>query len=297
MIDVLEHQRRVRLGIALTLLSYFFFSCHDAVIKELVATQSVVAILFVRGCFIFCFAVALGRGRVLRRAVATPLKRALLLRAAIILVAWLMFYSSGRYLQLAEMTTLYFATPVLVTLLAAPMLKETVTSVRWFAVILGFVGVVIACRPGSDLDPLPVALALGAAVLWAFSFILMRSVAKKEETLIQMLYGNGFITLACGGALFWFAHWPTERELALMLLVGAIGAAAQYTLFEGVKRAPASLLAPFEYCGLIFAFVLGYLLWGDVPHPAVFIGAGFILFAGFLAIWGERRAQAASNTA
>jgi drug/metabolite transporter (DMT)-like permease len=80
----------------------------------------------------------------------------------------------------------------------------------------------------------------------------------------------------------------------LMVLVGIAGCAAQYLLYDGIRRAPASVAAPLEYTGLMWSFALGFVIWGDVPAPAVFIGAGLICVSGLLVIVGEWRAASAA---
>ncbi|MBM3600131.1 MAG: DMT family transporter [Alphaproteobacteria bacterium] len=271
-------------GIGLTILAYFIFSFHDAAIKWLVATVPVWQILFFRSIVILIGCVAVGRGALLMRAVDTPIKRQLMLRGFVIFAGWVCYYSAARDLQLAELTTLYFAAPILVTVLAIPMLGEQVTGWRWAAVLLGFVGVVVACNPVGLGLSWPVLLAMFATLLWAFAIVLIRRIAMKESALLQMIYGNSF-HLACSAvALLFFWRTPSAFELALMLGCGVFGGLGQFALFEAMRRAPASVLAPFEYTALVWAFVLGFAIWADVPRPEVFIGAGLILAAGLLMI-------------
>src|SRR6185437_9123895 len=113
-------------GIALAVTAYACFSVHDATVKWLVALLPVWQVLFVRSTFIVIGAVAIGRTALLQRALASPLKGALLLRAALTLAAWLCYYSAARTLGLAELTTLYFSAPLIVTLLSVPLLGERV---------------------------------------------------------------------------------------------------------------------------------------------------------------------------
>jgi drug/metabolite transporter (DMT)-like permease len=117
---------------------------------------------------------------------------------------------------------------------------------------------------------------------------------------MQMLFANAAFVLACGVTLPWTWTAPTGSDLALMAAIGLAGAGGQYLLLEGFRLAPASLIAPFEYTALLWAFCLSYLIWGDVPRLAVFLGAALIVASGVLVIaaeWqaGRRRPSAAAS--
>ncbi len=282
-------ERTVMLGIGCTALAYGLFTCHDAVIKLLTVSLSVWQIMFFRSLTIVIASLAIGRRPLVERALATNAKKPLLLRGVVILGAWLCYYNAARHLQLAEVTTLYFATPVLVSLLAIPLLGESINRGRWIPVALGFVGVIVASGVAEFHFAWPMGLALMAACLWAWATIQVRQIALREPTLIQMLYSNSFFVVVCGGVLVFLWQTPTWHELALLVTVGVIGGLAQFFMFEGLRRAPASVLAPFQYSSLLWAFVLGWLIWGDWPRDEVFAGAALILASGVLAIWLRRR--------
>jgi drug/metabolite transporter (DMT)-like permease len=103
-----------------------------------------------------------------------------------------------------------------------------------------------------------------------------------------MLYSNAFFVVVCGFVLAFEWRTPDGRELVLLFAVGAIGGLAQFFMFEGLRRAPASVLAPFQYSSLLWAFLLGWLVWSDWPRDEVFVGAAIILASGALAVWQQR---------
>jgi drug/metabolite transporter (DMT)-like permease len=277
------------LGMALGVLSYALFSLHDASIKWLVATIPVWQVLFVRSAMVVAGSLAVGRGALVARLIATPMKRPLLLRGALTLVAWLCYYSAARFLPLAQLLTLYFSSPILVTILAAPLLGERVPPVRWAAVGIGFAGVLVASDPLGVRVSFATGLVLLAAALWAYGIILMRRIARRESSLLQMLTGN-LVFMSLTGPLSAFTwHAVGWRDLALLLAVGTCGGLGQFCLFEAARRAPAAVLATVEYSALLWAFLLGFAIWGDIPDAAVFMGAGLILFAGLLLVAFERR--------
>lgn len=278
-------------GMALGVAAYFLFALHDASIKLLVGRGIPVwEVLMFRSAIIVGFCLAFGGRPVLARAAATPIKRVLVLRAGITLVAWLCYYNASRALPLAQLLTLYFAAPIITTLLSVPLLGERVPRGRWLSVATGFTGVVVACDPGGVPLSLATVLVLTAATFWGYAIILMRQTAMRESNLLLMFYTNGIflVTTAIGcAAVRWQA--PTGEELMLLLTVGVVGSLAQLALYEGMRHATASVMATVEYSALVWAFVLGFAIWGDIPRTSVFLGAGLILGAGCLLVATERR--------
>lgn len=276
-------------GILLTSLAYFLFSVHDGMIKLLVETTTVWQILFCRSLTILIGCFAMGGKDHLRETVASPVIKPLLIRSFILLAAWLCYFNAARFLPLADITTLYFAAPVVAILLSIPMLGEHVTLSRWLAVGIGFVGVVIATDPTGMTIEWPVYLALLAACLWAFGTVLLRRTAMGARTIVQMTVTNFFFLVLT--APMAVSSWvsPDSSSAMLLLAVGVMGGVGQLTFFEGMRRAPISVIAPFEYPALIWAFVLGYAIWGDIPGNNVIVGALLIASAGIIIILGERR--------
>jgi drug/metabolite transporter (DMT)-like permease len=277
-------------GVLLTIFAYFLFSVQDASVKWLVVGLPVFQILFIRSVVIFCGCMLAGGPKLAVSAVRSPVLIPLFLRNLLLLGAWLCYYTAARDLGLAELTTIYYASPVLVTLLAVPVLGERVPAPRWFAVGLGFAGVLVACDPfgrGTAFS-IPVALALLAAVFWAVSTVLLRKTAMQERTMVQMLVSSGFFIVLTGTASLFYWTPVTSLDLSLMAATGILAGIAQFALFESFRRAPVSVLAPFEYTSLIWAFMLGFAIWGDVPAPTVFYGAAMIFAAGVIIFVGER---------
>jgi drug/metabolite transporter (DMT)-like permease len=233
------------------------------------------------GCLIF------GGPSAYRQAWHSPVLRPMFLRSFLILTAWLCYYTAARDLQLAELTTIYYAAPIIITVLSVLVLGEKVPLARWSAVAIGFAGVYVACDPGKLGFSLPVLLVLAAACCWGLSIVLLRKLALQERTIVQMILNNGFFLVTAGLPLIYLWHTPSPTQVALLATAGTIAGVAQFTLFEGMKRAPASVIAPFEYTALVWAFLLGFLVWHDVPRSEVFAGAVMIIGAGLLIIATE----------
>ncbi len=282
-----------RIGMALGVAAYFLFALHDASNKWLVATIPVWQVLFFRSLVIVIASLAVGRARLVEEIVATPLKRALALRGLLTLVAWLSYYSAARFLPLAQLLSLYFAAPLLVTVLSQPLLGERVTALRWFSVGIGFCGVLVASDPFGVRLGWPTVLVLIAAACWGYGVILMRQIARRERSLVQMVVSNVVFTVATG-AMCLFDLVPLRLpDMALIAVVAACGGLGQFLLFEAARRAPAAVMATVEYSALLWAFILGFVIWHDVPPLAIWAGAGLILTAGCVLVLGERRAGSA----
>ncbi|MET0947459.1 MAG: DMT family transporter [Pseudomonas sp.] len=279
-------------GIGLCTLGYAFLSLQDAGIKWLVDDYSVFTILFWRAVVVAVACLLVGRLALVRRAWRSSSRRLLVVRGLLSIAAWLMYYTAARDLTLAEMTTLYFSAPIMVTVLATVILKERVTGWQWFSLMIGFVGVVIACRPNNLTAPLPIVLTLLAAMCWAITYIQLRQVDDQTSVLEQMLITNVVFVICMTVALPWtYTPTPTPAWLG-MLGAGLLGGIGQFLLFASFQRATATVLAPFEYTGLIWAFLLSSLIWGTLMDVSLMIGAGLIAVSGTLAmIFGRHPSQ------
>ena len=277
-------------GIAFGLLSYGLFCLRDAGVKWLVATTPVWQIMFFHSLTVLVGTIALGGRPLLRRAIATPSKWPLSERALLMLASWLCYFTAARSLPLGQLTTLYFIAPLLTVAMAGRLLGERTTPARWAAVGIGFAGVMFASDPFGVTASLPTLLVVSAAAMWAYGVILMRRIARQETSLLQMLFGNTVFAVASGIASVATWHAPVGIELPLLLAVGLFGGLAQFAVYEAARSVPASVLATMEYSALLWAFLLGFAIWGEVPVATVLVGAASIVGAGALLVATERRA-------
>ena len=276
-------------GMILAMLAYSFLSWQDATVKWLVNTLPVFQILFMRSLILVAICLTLGGGDLARRAVASPCRALLLRRGVITLAAWFCFFTAARSLPLGQLITLWFTAPVVVALLAAPLLGERVGPARWGAIALGFAGTVAAVQPVDLAISAATTLVLTGAGLWGYGVIMTRQIARQEPSLVQMLFNNSFFLLATGIGLSLSGHTPSLQESALLLLIGAFAGIGQFCLFESARFVPASLTASLEYTALVWAFLLGFAMWGEAPSPGVYAGAVTILAAGTTLFLAERR--------
>ena len=280
----------VQWGVILAILGYGIFSGQDAAVKWLVEDYTIWQILFVRSLTVTIISLVIGRRKGIIGVARSRNKGGLLLRAALLLGAWLCYYNAARELSLPDLVTLYYAAPVFVTVMSIFLLRETVTRARWIAVIVGFIGVAIAANPTGRPEIWPALLVLVAASFWAFATILVRKIMDVEPTINQMLFTNGLFVLVCGVTLPWMWQ-PHLFDLLLMIGLGCASGAGQYLLYESFRHAPASAIAPTEYTALVWSVILGYLIWQDLPTIPGVIGAVLIVGASLIVMLGDRKAK------
>lgn len=262
-------------------------STSDAAAKWLAPHYPVVQIVFVRAALGLLPAFLLVQWQGERGSLVTQRVLAHLLRTALMLAAWGLFIMAIRFLPLADAYTVVFGAPLFMTLLGRVLLGERVPRTRWLAVSVGFVGVLIVLHPSGLGFGRPVLAALGAAGAWAFSTIASRRLSQTEPSTTILFYYMLLSLVAT--APFAVRAWaPVAFEhLPIFLLTGVVGAAAHWLMAQAFRYGEVSLLAPFEYTGLVWALSLGYWLWGDVPTPAVLVGASLIIASGIYMVRQE----------
>lgn len=269
--------------------AYSLFGVHDALIKGVITALPAAQILFVRGLVVVLLCLIMGRTGLLRDLMQSRNHLLILGRGLMTLAAWIMYYSAGRDLQLAEMTTLYHVAPIITTVLAVVFLKEQLTLARVGGASIGFFGIVVAADPGGFSIDLPVIMVLGAALFWAIAMILMRTISKSDRTIVQVFAQNLIHVVLMGG--FVLTTWQTMdlRELTFCVAAGLVGGLGQFTLVDAARQVPASVLGTVEYGALIWSFVFGYLFWAEVPAATVYVGALLVVAAGVVLAWSEHR--------
>lgn len=286
---------RILPAIALRLLSVVFFALMNAAIKLAEqAGASVVEILFFRqfGAALLVTGVILaGPGL---SAVATQRLPAHVLRAIVGLSAMAMTFNGIVALPLAEATTIGFTVPIFATILGAAVLREPTGVWRWGAVLVGFAGVLIVAQPGGDHFPLRgAAFALAGAFGTACVTILLRQIGKTEAALTTVFWFSvlSLVPLSIFYAPIAQAHSTTGW--AALAAVGTLGGCAQIAMTNSLRLGPVSVVVPMDYSSLLWATLLGWLLFGSLPAAATWIGAPVIIASGLVIVWREavRRRQ------
>jgi drug/metabolite transporter (DMT)-like permease len=206
-------------------------------------------------------------------------------------------FSALARLPIVDATAISFAAPLITVAMAALWLKERVRIYRWSAVIIGFAGVLVMLLPHLDISGSAAAagaaigavLGLAGAFFNAGSIIQTRHLTKSETTSSIVFYFSLICALA--GLVTWPFGWntPSGTELAALIGIGLCGGLGHIVLTESYRWAPASLVAPFEYTSMLWALVLGYVAFGELPTALGFLGAAIIAGAGLFVIWRERQ--------
>ena len=274
------------LGIGLALLGSFCFVVQDSGLKWLSTELAVVQILFVRCLFSLVYLTA-GTAMAGRRIKLRSSRPGMLcLRTILNILSWYAFFSGLKYLPLAEATALFFSFPLFLTILSGPFLGEKVGLRRWLAIMVGFVGVIFMTRPGYGFT-WPMALMLLAAFGWASVATMTRVLGKTEEAGTMLFYNLFGFALAMVLPQFWVWRDISMEALGLLAAISAFGVVAQLCLIKAYSVASPSIVAPFEYTGLIWAAVFGFVIWGDVPDAWVISGALLIVASGLYIVRRE----------
>ena len=215
-----------------------------------------------------------------------------LLRGLFIAIAQFCFYLSITKMELATASTLTYISPVLITLLSIPILKHEVGLWRWLAVIIGLVGVVVIMGPGTDIFTVYSLLPIGAAFGYSLSTVCVRLFDEHNPTPLLNMYasvgallGALVIVTATSG----YRDVETLADWGLLLCMGLVGGCAVLALIIAYRLTRPSSLSPYEYFGIPFAFVLGWLFFDEAPFAKLIPGVFLIVAGGMLIAWREHR--------
>ncbi len=252
----------------------------DSLAKWLGDYYAPIQLLFLRGLLalpvVFILVILHGG----RRALRTRHFDVHMLRGAINVGSACCFYLSLTLLPLAQATAIAFSAPLFVTAMSVTLLGERVDARAWLAVLAGFVGVMIVVRPGMSGFQAGALLPLVTAIGYAVMMISARRIGREESMLTTMFYIALCQVLVSAVAQFWY--WtPVQWEHAWGILGIALCSTAGLGLItQAFRVAPASIVAPFDYTGLIGATLLGWVFWGELPDRWAFVGAALIAASG-----------------
>ena len=221
-------------------------------------------------------------------------------RGIAVTFAQLMFYLSLGVMAFATATTISYTTALFTTALAVPILRERVGLVRWSAVAIGFVGVILILRPGSDAFTWALLLPVGASFLYAFSGVTARLIDPEVPTPLFNLYSSAVAAVgSCVLALSVSGFTPvgSAQDLMFIVLMGLFGGSAVLCLVVAYRMTEPSNLAPFSYFGIPIAFALGWVFFDEAPFDDLLPGALLIVAGGLMIVSRERRLRRAGRIA
>ena len=283
-------------AVAFGLAAFALFATHDAIIKTLGATYSTFQIVFFSVLFTFPLSTFFLMGD---RTSATLLPRQPLWIAArsgaAVLSSVCAFYAFST-LPLAQVYAVLFATPILITLMSIPLLGETVRLHRWFAIVGGLVGVIIALRPGAMELGLGHLAALLTAFCGALSAIIVRKIGGQERAVVLILYplAANFVLMGC---LMPFAYRPVPLvDLAASAAAAALSFTAMLLTILAYRKGSASVVAPMQYSQIVWATLYGALFFGETLDLYTSIGAAIVIASGLYIVVRENSPGTSSNT-
>jgi drug/metabolite transporter (DMT)-like permease len=285
-------------AILLKLISAMLFAVMAALVRYLGARYPVGQIVFFRSAFAIVPVIAIyAWRRELGAAVRTkrPLGHA---GRGVISIGGMFFnFASLARLPIVDATAVSFAAPLITVAMSAVFLKERVRIYRWSAVSIGFIGILVMLAP--QLDPSRYVAASATALGFAFAItgafcnagatIQTRRLTESETTSSIVFYFS--LVCALAGLATWPFGWlvPTRMELVALVAVGLFGGLAHILLTESFRFASASVVAPFDYTTMLWALLLGYVVFGELPTLSIYIGGGIVAAAGLFVLWRERQ--------
>jgi drug/metabolite transporter (DMT)-like permease len=277
-------------GIGLITLAFCLFGFTSAVTKIVLPTYSVGQMMMIRSLVALAvlspFIVRAG-WRAFRDMPRPGLQ---LWRVVISVVEVAMFFFAITYMPIADTVAIYLSGPLFVTLWSTLFLGEVVGWRRWTAIVVGFVGVIIALRPSAATISAPALIALAGTMLYAVNVIVTRTLRGTVDIVLSVTQLSGAAIFGAAWCLFpqgWTtpANW---HDLGILLFIGVPTALGYIFFNRAIQLAPASVVAPYQYTMIIWAALFGFLLFGDIPAAPIVIGAGIIISAGLYISWRER---------
>lgn len=287
-------------AIGLKLVSALLFAMMSALVRQLGEVAPVGQMVFFRSAFAILQVMVIYalRGE-LMSAVRTGRPLGQLGRGSLSVAGMFTNFSALTRLPLADATAISFASPLITVALAAIILKERVRVFRWTAVLVGFSGVIVMLIPHLDVGhyatigaataTVGASLTLISAFCNAGTVIQTRRLTQSETTSSIVFYFSLICAIAGALTLPFAWHTPTAPELAKLIMLGLLGGLAHIFLTESYRHAAASVIAPFDYSSMLWALILGWWLFGELPAPLVYVGAAIVAGAGLFVIWRERQ--------
>jgi len=219
-------------------------------------------------------------------------------RSILLLASTAINFVALLFLQLTETMSIMFSTPLIVALIAGPILGEWVGPRRMIAIAVGFLGVIVVTRPGVGGIHPAAFLSLGGAFCYALYNISTRLLAGTDSSETTMFY-SGIAGVVLVTPVMPFI-WTTPKEPLVWVVMGVIGlfgAVGHWLLIQAHKRAPAGILAPFMYTQIVWMVSLGYVVFGDVPDRYTLIGASIVIGSGLYLLYRERTVKGEATAA
>ncbi len=266
------------------------FVANDAVVKIVSAGMPTAQLIFLRGLIAAAIvvAVALATGAAAR--IRDTVHPRVLARGAAEALATVLYLTALFQLPLANAAAINLSAPLFIVVLAVVFLRERVGAAHWLALGAGFAGVVLVVQPGlAGFNAYALVCLLGA-LLQAVRDLLTRRIAPDVPAVLITLSTSVAVT-ALAGALSLVEGWRafTPRDLALLALAASFLMGAYWLIVDAMRHGEMSLVAPFRYTGVLYAIVVGYLVWGDVPNALAWSGIALLVASGLFVLYRQKK--------
>ena len=286
-ITVSGPEQTIRIGILFILTTSVMFALLDTGVKYVGQFYPVLQIAWARYVFQMAM-VPLVIGRIRPRDILRTRRPGLQVARSLLMVgATLSFFTAVNYMPVAEASAIGMIAPLMVTTLATPMLGERVGPRRWMAVVIGLIGALIIIRPGFGSLSWAAILPVITAICYALYQITTRMLADIDPPITTFFYSGavGVVVLSLAVPFAW--QTPTAGGWAMMIALGLIAGAGHFCVIQALRRAPASVLAPFSFTQLIWVTILGFLVFGDFPDNYTLLGAAIVVGSGGYVFYRE----------
>lgn len=296
------------LGIAAAVAAIVALSMQDALIKSISGDYPLHQVILVRASVALVIIAAIVRWEGGIAVLKSEQPALQVIRGLLIVAANTFFFLGLAALPLAEAVAIFFVAPVLITALAAPMLGEQIGAYRWSAVCIGFLGVLVIMRPGSEAFRPEALFPLAAALAYALTQMLTRKLGVRSKAsalafyiqatfvIISSLVGFGVGDGRFSGSghpsvefLLRAWSWPDGPDFVLMVIIGMINAFGSYLISQAYRKGEAATVAPFEYCAVPLSVVWGWVLFEELPAGPAWLGMALIVGAGLFLFHREMK--------
>ncbi len=280
-----------RLGILLMIITTIVFASQDGLSKYLATEYNVYMVVMIRYWFFAAFVISMSSRRTggIKRVAKTKSPILQIFRSVILVAEMCITILAFTLLGLAETHAIFASYPLIIAMLSGPILGEYVGWRRWLAISVGFIGILIILNPGNGIFSPYALVPLAGAILFAIYGLLTRYVGQYDDSSTSFYWTGvvGSIAMTVIGLNFWD---PVSRsDWSVMLLLSASGVVGHYLLIKCYEVAEASAIQPFAYLQLIWASMIGIIIFGEQITTNVLIGACIIVGAGLFTLWRERK--------
>jgi S-adenosylmethionine uptake transporter len=292
-------------GALLSLAAFCAYACCDVSLKALGESMNSFQVMFLSAACSLPFVLAQIFLTDRRASLRPRLPGLTAWRVGITLIGSALVTYTFTHLPLAQCYAVFFTMPLIITLLAWPMLGEPIDALRGVMILFGFGGVLIALQPGSTDFQLAHLTAIGGAVTGALNSLLLRKIGHRESAGVILIYpasasvlgAAAVLSLGSGGVLPFGWQPMGLHEVAIGLQLGALGTIGGLAIIAAYRVAPAIVVAPMQYSQIFWASILGFIFWGEVPTPMTAIGIAVIITAGLALLFAAGRTAEARTTA